>query len=399
MTQRRKLAIVTPYGGEPRFDNYAEFNLAKGLIEKGWDVRMYTYRARGMKGYTEDIEYKGVPVYRCRHRLGISPRLFLLLLRFRPDAVIGFHPKDFLNFTAYRAARWAKAKFVVQIVGLLHDPYFVTDTDDPIGHLRAPGNIITGWGALFKRLLAGKESPLDLWKNFALHYATKRADLILAMNKNEMEHIEAVYGKKPELVYWCAPKGKGKEEEKRPDIDIPEHYLFFIGQIKKRKGWDTAIETIAALRKKGFDRHLLFISPFPDVRVPNELAEKLGVRDLIHFHTVTTDERDWLYRHADAVLIPSRYEGFGIPVFEAFLADSPICVTDINTFKEFLNDRENAMMTPMEDGSAMAESVLALESDAELRRKVIEGGRRSLERFSAERMVENFERAILSTLR
>ena len=80
--RKKRIAIITPYGGESRLDNYAEFNLAQGLIAKGWEVRMYTYAARGIPGYVNDLNYKGIPVYRTRYRLGVSPRLLLLLLGF-----------------------------------------------------------------------------------------------------------------------------------------------------------------------------------------------------------------------------------------------------------------------------------------------------------------------------
>ena len=38
----KRIAIVTPYGAEERLDNYAEFVLAQELIERGYDVRMFT---------------------------------------------------------------------------------------------------------------------------------------------------------------------------------------------------------------------------------------------------------------------------------------------------------------------------------------------------------------------
>lgn len=395
--RKKRIAIITPYGGESRLDNYAEFNLAQGLIAKGWEVRMYTYAARGIPGYVNDLNYKGIPVYRTRYRLGVSPRLFLLLLGFKPGTIIGFHPKNFLNFTAYHAAKLLGARFIIQIVGLLHDPYFVEDTDDPIGKLRPIGTIITNTQELFKRIFSLNGNPVEHWKNYVLHIGTKNADKILAMNKNEMIHIESVYGKTSELVYWCAPRERGTEHEKKPNVELPERYLYFIGQIKKRKGWDTAIDTISELKKRGIIKYLVFQSPFSDVRIPATYAEEKGVREQIIFLTVTTDERDWLYRHSDYVLIPSRYEGFGIPVFEAFLAGRPICVTDINTFQEFLINKENAMMTKMEDGKAMAESVMALDSDPELREKLILGGKNSLDVFSVDHMVLNFLKAIEST--
>lgn len=396
-TTKKKLAIITPYGGEERLDNYAEFNLAQGLMAQGWEVRMYTYSANGMPGYESDLVYKGIPVYRCRERFGISPRLFFEIGRYRPDIVLGFHPRNFLNFTASFAAKCFGATYSVQIVGILHDPYIVEDTDDPIGHLKDPKSVIVSFTQLIKTLLVSSPAKWgDHWRNYVLHTPTKHAKSILAINKDEMQYIQSVYGRSAHLAYWCAPKKSVSSTEEKPKVDLPSEFLFFIGQIKLRKGWDTAIQSLAELKKQGIIKQLVFVTPHKDLSEPTALALELGVREQITFlSAVTNEERNWLYNHSQYVLIPSRYEGFGLPVFETFHAQKPICATDIPTYLEFLTHKQNAMISGIGDGKGLADSIATLDKDEALQKKLVEEGNKTVREFSVERMVESFVAAIV----
>lgn len=396
MNSQKKIAIITPYGGEPRLDNYAEFNLAQGLIAKGWEVRMYTYSAKGMPGYDHDLIYKGIPVFRCRERLGISPRLFFLLLSFHPYTILGFHPRNFLNYSAYLASLIMSVRFVVQIVGILHDPYIVKDVDDPIGNLKDPRSVIMSLSQLFRRLFVHDitEGIKGKWKNYVLHTPTKHAYQIIAINKDEMQYIQSVYHRSAVLAYWCAPQAAEATEEK-PKVKLPTEFLFFIGQIKRRKGWDTAIEAIAKLKEKGIIKCLVFVTPHKDLSEPVAYANRLGVKEQIIFlSAVSNEERNWLYNHCQYVLIPSRYEGFGLPVFEAFLAQKPICATDIPTYLEFLAHKKNAMISRIGDGEDLARSIQELDADPALAPALILEGRKTILDFSSTRMVDSFLAAI-----
>src|SRR5258708_38441644 len=57
--KKKKIAIVTPYGAAQQYDNYAEFVLAKSLIERGYDARMYTYHLSDRKTFQKDFIYQG----------------------------------------------------------------------------------------------------------------------------------------------------------------------------------------------------------------------------------------------------------------------------------------------------------------------------------------------------
>jgi alpha-1,3-rhamnosyl/mannosyltransferase len=70
-----------------------------------------------------------------------------------------------------------------------------------------------------------------------------------------------------------------------------------------------------------------------------ELAEMLGVGDRIRrIGRVSTDERDVLLREAAVLAFPSRYEGFGLPVLEAFCVDTPVVASSAGSLPEVVGD-------------------------------------------------------------
>ena len=383
---RRKLAVVTPYGAEARFDNYAEFILAYTLRERGWDARMYTYAVHKDSAHRGDLEYMGVPVRRCRERLGFSPRLFVSLLLFRPDTIICFHPKNFLNFTAYLAARIIGARLVVEIVGILHDPYISSDTDNPQNNLKSPIILVTKLSQIVQEVMAGRIR--GLWTNYIRHTPAAHADAVIAISEDEKKYIKQLYGRDSTRVYWSAARFIDHKEE-RPKVEIPEKFHFFMGQIKLRKGWDVAIDAIAELKKGGSTEHLVFVSPQKDLTEPTEYAKERGVLDQITFLVnISNEEKNWLYTHCTYVLIPSRYEGFGLIAFEAYLAKKPIIASNLIVFLEFMNDKQNVMFFDTGNGKQLAEKIKELDANPELREHLIQGGLKTAEDFNYKRMVD-----------
>ncbi len=386
---KRKIEIVTPNGAQSRFDNYAEFILAQTLQERNWKVRFYTYAVWSIPAYRHSTTYKGLAVIRCRQRMGISPHLFFEIFFTRPEVVICFHPKSFLNFTAFIAARLVGARFVADIVGILHDPFIVNDTDSPEDNFKSSIHLVTDFRAFLKDLFAWRTA--GLWTNYVCHMPTKHSDAIVSMNSEEKKFVQKIYGRASELIYWCTPRYMDYTES-NPEVNIPERFFLFIGQIKLRKGWDTALEAMARLKKEGKDNaHLVFVTPFKDMSEPIAYARKLGIEDLVTFlSAVSNEEKSWLLAHCTYVLIPSRFEGFGLVVFEAFLAKKPVCATTIRSFLEFLEDRKNAMLYAPGDSEGLARSVVALDADPDLQKKLVEEGTKTAERFSYNRMVDAY---------
>ena len=106
-------------------------------------------------------------------------------------------------------------------------------------------------------------------------------------------------------------------------------YLLFVGAIQARKD---PLAALAAARAVG--RPLVAAGPEKDPELTRALRE--GGADLRGY--VTKDELAELYRGASALLMPSRYEGFGLPVVEAMACGTPVVISGDEAMREVAGD-------------------------------------------------------------
>ncbi len=99
-----------------------------------------------------------------------------------------------------------------------------------------------------------------------------------------------------------------------------------------------------------------------------------------HLGYVSAGELAALYRGAAVVVLPSLYEGFGLPAIEALSAGAPLVCSDIPALREVAGDA--ALFAPPERPDLLAGQVRRVLTDAELRQRLAAAGRRRLEAFS-----------------
>ncbi|MBI4055701.1 MAG: glycosyltransferase [Elusimicrobia bacterium] len=94
---------------------------------------------------------------------------------------------------------------------------------------------------------------------------------------------------------------------------------------------------------------------------------------------------------ADLFVLPSRYEGFGVVIAEAMACGTPVVATDCPYGPgEILTDGENGFLVPVGDAEALADRMLRLLRDPELRRRFSENGKRRARDFEAEEVAKEY---------
>ena len=94
---------------------------------------------------------------------------------------------------------------------------------------------------------------------------------------------------------------------------------------------------------------------------------------------------DKFYSQADAFLLTSNYEGWGMAVVEAANYGLPIIMTDVGCAGEFIKDGESGIVIPVNDQAKLEEAMLRIINDDNLRKELIEGA------FSAIKNLPNKE--------
>lgn len=169
--------------------------------------------------------------------------------------------------------------------------------------------------------------------------------------------------------------------------------LLCAGRIDPRKGIETAILALSMLPEQskltvagaGDDRHLAEL---------RELAVGAGLAGRVRFEHASRERLAELYARADALLFPVRWEEpWGLVPLEAMSTGTPVIATGRGGSGEYLRDGENCLLyAPERDAAALADRVMRLAGDRELRERLHEGGLATASRFSERDWNEAVER-------
>ena len=166
-------------------------------------------------------------------------------------------------------------------------------------------------------------------------------------------------------------------------------YLLFVGALQPRKDPLCAVQALGLLDP---ELELLFVGP--EKRggdgVRHEVA-RLGLQRRVRFlGHVPKDALAALYRGASCLVLPSRDEGFGLPVLEAMAVGTPVVASTAGALPEIAG--EAAVLVPPRDPAALAEGVERALSDRDrLRALGLERSRRFTWQETARQTADVYE--------
>ena len=158
--------------------------------------------------------------------------------------------------------------------------------------------------------------------------------------------------------------GDAPDEAAPPPVDRP--YLLFLGRLHPKKGCDLLIRAFAAVAP---DLDLVMAGP-DQVGWMGELqslAHRLGVGDRIHWPGMLSGPAKWgALRGAEAFILPSHQDSFGVAVGEALGCSTPVLITDkVNVWREIAAAGAGFVETDSQAGiETLLRSYLALDPPA-----------------------------------
>jgi glycosyltransferase involved in cell wall biosynthesis len=209
--------------------------------------------------------------------------------------------------------------------------------------------------------------------------AAETCDVVFVNSAYTGRDVTATLGVPHERIRVAHPAPKAVFRPEGPAAELGAPYVLTVATLEPRKNLQVLVEAhrllegeleLAVVGAEGWGEQPLLDAP--------------GIRRL---GFVTDDELARLYRGADVVAYPSRFEGFGIPVIEAMACGVPVVVSSHESLDEASGDA--ALRADPEDPAAFA---AAIERARVERATLVSRGREHARRFSWRAVGETFLR-------
>lgn len=209
------------------------------------------------------------------------------------------------------------------------------------------------------------------------------ADHIIAVSENTKRDIVELLGTDPSKIS-VVHHGYRPIAEAAPRLF--DRYVLYVGE---RKGYKNFFPWLSAVRPLLMADPTLMIvctgNPFSTAEV--EFFKKWNVADRLLHISANDEQMASLYRYALCFVFPSHYEGFGIPILEAFSNGCPVCLSDASCFPEVAGDA--ALYFNPNDTQSMQDTLREIITSSTLRHELSLKGKSRVQEFSLERMVQS----------
>jgi glycosyltransferase involved in cell wall biosynthesis len=219
-------------------------------------------------------------------------------------------------------------------------------------------------------------------REFASHAMLRSTDDIIAVSDDVGRYLEKLDLRHVVVKNGLLPPRLDPAARERLGLDPNAFVVGGIGRLHHQKGWDVLCAAAPVVRARRPDLEIVVVGDGP---LSEELRQAPGA-DSVRFLGYMADASSLLGAF-DLLVVPSRYEGFGLVALEGMSAGVPIVASRVNGLVEVIGD--SGRHVPAEAPAALADAILELAADQGLR---TEFAGRALERaqrlFHRDRMAE-----------
>lgn len=296
---------------------------------------------------------------------------------------------------------WRMAVWLGQLAGLgfdrlLPNAELYHATEHLLMPLRHVPTVLTVHDLIF-RLFPQHHKPLNYWYlNATMPLFCRRASAIIAVSQATKADLVRIYDLDPAkitVVHEAAaphfvPASPAQVAEIRARYPLPDHYLLHVGTIEPRKNLNRLLEAVHQLREGGEDVRLVVVGSKGWLYEGFfQKLEELELSDAVQLPGFVPDnDLSIIYSGAKLVVVPSLYEGFGLPVLEGMACGAPVVCSNISSLPEV--GGEAARYFDPTDVAAMADEILTVWRDESLREAMRQQGLNRAAQFSWERAAD-----------
>jgi glycosyltransferase involved in cell wall biosynthesis len=294
------------------------------------------------------------------------------------------------GYKPWRMAVWLGQLASLGFDRLLPDAGLYHATEHLLMPLRHVPTVLTVHDLIY-RLFPAHHKRLNYWYlNAAMPLFCRRASAILAVSQATKNDLVRLYGLDPgkiSVVYEAAaahfaPAPAERIAQVRSRYQLPDDYMLCVGTIEPRKNLVRLLEASHRLRQAGEDVRLVVVGSKGWLYEGFfQRLEELGLAGAVALPGYVPDaDLPAVYSGARLAVMPSLYEGFGLPVLEAMACGAPVVSSNASSLPEVGGDA--ARYFDPSDVAAMADQILSVWRDPALRQAMRQQGLARAAQFS-----------------
>ncbi len=355
------------------------------------DISAAVHHRAGLGRYAESLTRALVAAHPDRYALfynrerGIEPLAGLEHLPTRTVA-LGYKP--------WRLLVWLGQLARLGFDSLLPDAELFHATEHLLLPLHSVPTILTVHDLIFRNLPA-HHKPLNRWYlNLTMPLYCRRATHIIAVSECTRRDLVAAYNLPPEKITVVHEAAAPRFRPQPPDTvvavraryHLPDRYLLFVGTIEPRKNLTRLLSGFEAIHADGLTDGLVIVGKrgwlYDDFF--SRLEQSPARAAVILPGYVPDEDLPAIYAGAQALVLPSLYEGFGLPVLEAMACGTPVTCSDTSSLPEIAGDA--ALHFDPHSVESLTDALRHLLNDTDLRAALRQRGFEQAAKFSWDRV-------------
>lgn len=221
-----------------------------------------------------------------------------------------------------------------------------------------------------------------------------QADRVVAISSDVRERALSLYNPNKDIrVIGLGLTPPVFEKMTRAEVGYsPEDFIVVaVGRLVRRKGFRHLIESVKYIRDSQV--RVVIIGDGPERAALGHLVRQLGVGSKVDLLGFVPEEEKFQYLSiADAFVLPSAYEGFGLVFLEAMHCGLPIITTNVGGQAEFLEEPRTGFLLDRADATQIAGRIKTLMDYPEVRKQMSEFNQERVKHFHIEKVAVEYER-------
>lgn len=240
------------------------------------------------------------------------------------------------------------------------------------------------------------------WKNWLIYYPVEKllsrfTDVLITINEEDykLANKKKFKAHKVELVHGVGidlKKFRPQTDQVKVDLRKKHGYrdkdfiLIYVGELSYRKHQDTLIRMVEALKEDIPNLKLLLVGKGDCYNEYSSLINSLGLNNFVHLLGYRRDVPEMMLL-SDIAVSSSRQEGLPVNVMEAMAVGLPLVVSDCRGNRDLIEDGVNGFLVN-DDPAKFRASILKLEQDKNLMRKISTKNLKDIKEISLERITK-----------